>query len=112
MVRSVPGREECLYRGYPGCDALRVSTCALPCRRQDEVFESRVCRGSRCPVGGVELRVGVVVRSVCYEDLLAWQDWSSRDEEGLYLTLRVDVVYYLSIDQMIVEGVVCIASVA
>ena len=76
------------------------------------MFESRVCRGSRCPVGGVELRVDVVVCSVCYEDLLAWQDGSSSDEECLYLTLRVDVIYYLSIDQMIVEGVVCITSVA
>ena len=76
------------------------------------MFESRVCRGSRCPVGGVELRVDVVVRPVCYEDLLTCEDGSSGDEECLYLTCRVDIVGYLGIDQMVVEGVVCIPSMA
>ena len=76
------------------------------------MFKSRVCRGSRCPVGGVELRVDVVVRSICYEDLLACQDGSSGDEECLDITFRVDIVDYLGIDQMVVEGVVCITSMA
>ena len=75
-----------------------MGTGALSGRRSDEMLETGVGYRRSCTVFRAEIRIDVVVGPVRHEDFMTWEYRESGDEVSTYITVRVDLVYYLGVD--------------